>query len=160
MHIDVEQVVREYIDKTVHMSLATVHDGMPWVCEVHFAYDNDLNLYWRSKPSTRHSRELMANPRVAGNIIDKYALGEAPVGVYFEGTARVVTDDSELERAAQCLAARLDGDATSIIEEATPEGHPVYTVDVANWYVFGRFGADSGQKFALPWHHKKTTQVA
>lgn len=38
MDVDVEKVVREYIEKTVHMSLATVSIDAPWVCEVHLAY--------------------------------------------------------------------------------------------------------------------------
>lgn len=88
--VNVEKYVREYIDATVHMSLATVSGDAPWVCEVHFAYDDTLNLYYRSLTSRRHSQEIAANPKVAGNIIDKYGLGDAVVGVYFEGTAELV----------------------------------------------------------------------
>jgi uncharacterized protein YhbP (UPF0306 family) len=81
--MDKEATLREYIDKTIHMSLATVSGTTPWVCEVHFAYDNDLNLYFRSLKSRRHSQEIASNPNVAGNIIDKYGLEDAVVGVYF-----------------------------------------------------------------------------
>lgn len=38
MKINVEQLIQEYIDKSLHMSLATVPDNKPWVCELHFAY--------------------------------------------------------------------------------------------------------------------------
>ncbi len=72
--MDVEKIIREYIDKTIHLSLATSSDNKPWVCEVHFAYDEQLNLYFRSLKSRRHSQEIAKNPNVAGNIIDKFGI--------------------------------------------------------------------------------------
>ena len=155
MNIDVEQVVRENIDNTVHMSLATVHDNMPWVCEVHFAYDDDLNLYFRSLKSRRHSQEIAKNPNVAGNIIDKYALGEAVVGVYFEGTSELLEAGDEQNKAAECIKDRLKAN-DDIIEDASHEhGHKIYKITVKNWYVFGRFGGPSGQKHKLKWNDPK-----
>ena len=44
----IEQTIREYIDQIVHMSLATSANNQPWVCEVHFAVDDELNIYFRS----------------------------------------------------------------------------------------------------------------
>ena len=79
--MDIEKVIRENIDKTVHMSLATVHDNRPWVCEVHFAYDDDLNIYYRSLNTRRHSKEIALNPNVAGNIVRQHTLGEYPLGI-------------------------------------------------------------------------------
>jgi uncharacterized protein YhbP (UPF0306 family) len=79
MSIDVEKVVREYIDKSIHMSLATSTENKPWVCEVHFAYDDDLNLYWRSKTDRRHSQEIALNPFVAGNIVKQHELTSIPM---------------------------------------------------------------------------------
>jgi hypothetical protein len=43
--VNVEDIVREYIDKTIHLSLGTVINNVPWVSEVHFAFDDKLNLY-------------------------------------------------------------------------------------------------------------------
>ncbi len=56
--MDVEKVIREYLPKVIHMSLATCVDNRPWVCEVHFVYDDDLNLYWRSTRSVGTARKL------------------------------------------------------------------------------------------------------
>jgi uncharacterized protein YhbP (UPF0306 family) len=151
MSVDVEKVVRENIDKTVHMSLGTTSDNKPWVSEVHFAYDKDLNLYFRSLASRRHSQEIAHNPNVAGNIIDKYALGEAVVGVYFEGTAKLLEAGSERNTAFECIKARL-GASDEILEEADDrDGHQFYKITVENWYVFGRFGEASGAKHTLEW---------
>ncbi|HSW65708.1 MAG TPA: pyridoxamine 5'-phosphate oxidase family protein [Bacillota bacterium] len=152
MDVDVEQVVREFIDKTVHLSLATTTGTAPWVCEVHFAYDDNLNLYYRSLSSRRHSREIAANPHVAGNIIDKYEVGASVTCVYFEGAAELLSAGPAQDLAAQCITARL-GVQTDIVEEASrPEGHQFYKISVANWYVFGRFGGDKGQKYQLAWN--------
>ncbi|MCA9325202.1 pyridoxamine 5'-phosphate oxidase family protein [Candidatus Saccharibacteria bacterium] len=150
--MDVEKVIREYIDRTVHMSLATSRDGQPWVCEVHFTYDEGLNLYFRSLASRRHSQEIAENPRVAGDIIDKYDLGETVVGVYFEGRASMVTDRKEIEKITPHFIDRLNQN-DSIIEEAlTEDGHKMYKITVTGWCVFGRFGQPSGQKYQLKWN--------
>ena len=154
--MDVEKVVREYIDKTIHLSMATVSGRSPWVCEVHFAYDDNLNLYFRSLKSRRHSQEIADNPSVAGNIIDKYALGEAVVGVYFEGSAKLLEAGDEQNVAFECLKSRLNA-GEDILEEAQREdGHQFYKITVANWYVFGRFGGPSGQKHKLEWNGGKS----
>ena len=152
MNVDVEQIVREFINKTIHMSLATTTGEAPWVCEVHFAYDDNLNLYFRSLKSRRHSQEIAKNPNVAGNIIDKYGLGEPVVGVYFEGKAKLLEAGDNQNIAAKCLKARLDI-TDNIVEEAShDDGHQFYKISIANWYVFGRFGGPSGQKHKLEWN--------
>jgi uncharacterized protein YhbP (UPF0306 family) len=152
--VDVETIVRENLDKTVHMSLATVHGDAPWVCEVHFAYDSQLNLYFRSLATRRHSQEIAGNAKVAGSIIDKYELdGSDPVlGIYFEGNARLLGPGDEQDQAAQCLIDRLHTTSDIISEAAQADGHQFYKITVANWYVFGRFGDQPSQKYKLAWH--------
>jgi uncharacterized protein YhbP (UPF0306 family) len=157
MEIDVENVVREYIEKTVHLSLGTSRDNKPWVCEVHFAYDDNLNLYFRSKASRRHSEEIAANPNVAGNIVKQHELDEAVVGAYFEGKCRMLELGEELELAYECISKRLkSGAGHEMLEEArTEDGHKFYKITVENRYVFGRFGAPNGQKHKLEWNGGK-----
>jgi len=150
--MDLEKIVREYIDKTIHMSLATVSGAAPWVSELHFAYDDKLNLYWRSLTSRRHSKEIIENQKVAGNIIDKLVVGEDVIGLYFEGVAEILEAGTEQKLAAQCLASRLIIDENEILEEAMNEaGHQFYKISVKNWYAFGKFGSDCGQKLKLEW---------
>jgi uncharacterized protein YhbP (UPF0306 family) len=59
VNLDLEAIIRDYIDKSLHLSLATVSENKPWVCELHFVFDDDLNLYWRSKADTRHSQDTL-----------------------------------------------------------------------------------------------------
>lgn len=149
---ELEAIIREYLDKTIHMSLATAtQDGKPWVCEVHFTYDDNLNIYWRSKESRRHSQEIADNPRVAGNIVKQHALDEYPHAIYFEGVAELVRDKTNYERIAELFKQRSIGGDGIVEEASTQDGHRFYRVVVENWYAFGKFGRDSGQKYHLPW---------
>ncbi len=150
--MEIEKAVRDYIGKTIHLSLATVSQDAPWVCELHFAFDDKLNLYFRSLKSRRHSQEIAVNPQVAGNIIDKYRVGEPVVGVYFEGKAELVGAGKDQELAAECLKTRLKIENDIVAEADDDAGHQFYKVTVANWYVFGRFGGPSGQKYKLAWN--------
>lgn len=152
MSADVEKIVREYIDKSIHMSLATVKDNKPWVCELHFAYDQDLNLYWRSLESRRHSLEIADNPQVAGNIVGQHAKGEIPHGIYFEGIAELITGETMYPELFSYFQQR-QGVSDSIIEEAKKVGgHKFYKITVANWYTFGKFDEDSVGKHELAWN--------
>lgn len=151
--MDVEKTIREYLPKIVHMSLATCMGNRPWVCEVHFAYDENLNLYFRSLKTRRHSREIARNPHVAGNIVIQHTLEDKEVvGIYFEGTAKILEPGNEQQVAAKAIQERLGAPATIIEEAQREDGHKFYKISVETWYVFGRFGAPSGQKFTLPWH--------
>lgn len=150
MHV--EQIVREYIDKSLHMSLATVSGDKPWVCEVHFVYDDNLNLYWRSLKSRRHSQEIAANPNVAGNIVEQHTIDKIPHAIYFEGKAELIEDEVIIREVSSLFQARL-GAGENIIDDAlTDDGHKFYKVTVENWYAFGKFGGDKGQKHHLRWN--------
>ncbi len=150
--MDIEQIIREYIDKSVHLSLATVADNKPWVCEVHFVYDEDLNIYWRSLPSSRHSLEITNNPKVSGNIVKQHQLGEIPHGIYFEGTAEQVESEDGRLQLFPLFQQRL-GSTENILEEAqNPKGHQFYKITVSNWYTFGKFDSDSVSKQKIEWN--------
>ncbi|MDB5178744.1 MAG: hypothetical protein JWN01_687 [Patescibacteria group bacterium] len=150
--MNTEQIIRQYLPQIVHMSLATSKDNAPWVCEVHFAYDNDLNIYFRSLPSRRHSQEIAASPRVAGNIVRQHALGEMPVGVYFEGTAKLLGAGEEQATARTCLQERLQLSDKLLDDAQRPDGHQFYKISVSTFYVFGKFDDNGAQKFELPWN--------
>ena len=155
--MDIEKIVREYITKVPHMSLATSSSDKPWVCEVHFAYDDNLNLYFRSLPTRRHSQEIAQNPFVAGNIVKQHALDDAPHAIYFEGTAELVDSPEERRRIFPYFQSRLGSDESILDEAANPDGHQFYKVTVANWYAFGKFGGDVGGKHELAWNGGSVT---
>ncbi len=152
MSVDVEKIVRENIDRTFHMSLATVSGNAPWVSEVHFGYDEGLNLYWRSLKTRRHSQEISANPNVAGNIIDKHGLKDYPLGLYFEGVATLLEAGAEQNLANECIKKRLQTTDKDYIAEAADGGHQFYKISVKNWYIFGKFDGEHGEKYKLEWN--------
>lgn len=152
MNVDVEKIVRDNIDSIIHLSLATASNNQPWVCEVHFGYDNDLNLYFRSKPSRRHCVELRSNPNVAGNIIKQFHPGDSVVGVYFDGIAEQLEDVNEQSPAYIVLSNKQSIGQSALDEQFKEDGHKFYKISVKNWHVFGRFGGDHGQKYSLSWN--------
>jgi uncharacterized protein YhbP (UPF0306 family) len=155
MNVDVEKIVREYLDKTVHMSLATVSGDRPWVCEVHFVYDDSLNLYFRSQESRRHSQEIAQNSHVAGNIVRQHEVMEYPNAIYFEGTAMLVSNSAQITEIGQYFKDRLNV-PDNIAEDAIREnGHKFYEITVEKWYAFGKFGGDKGVKHELVWNGGK-----
>ncbi len=152
MNIDIEKIVRENIDKTIHMSLATVNDNLPWVCELHFAYDNKLNLYYSSLMSRRHSQEISINPKVAGNIVRQHPPGEYPLGLYFDGQAKLLEDDEEIKAAFGVLSQQQGTTEQDFKDAKDPEKHRFYKITISNWYVFGKLDGVSGQKYQLSWN--------
>lgn len=154
--MDIEQTIRQYLPQVVHMSLATSSNNKPWVCEVHFAYDDDLNLYFRSLTSRRHSREISANPYVAGNMVTQHFLDQPAVrAVYFEGTAQLLEPGAEQHRPFEYLSKRLHM-PNAILEDAQhPGGHQFYKITVSAFYLFDSYTSKPSQKYELKWNEDK-----
>ena len=134
------------------MSLGTSKDNKPWVCEVHFAYDDNLNIYFRSLPTRRHSQEIAQNPNVAGNIVVQHQASDSPRGVYFEGQAKVLVPGDEQTQAYECLSGRF-GFGPKLLENAQkPDGEQLYKITVDTFYYFARIGDAPGQKYELVWN--------
>lgn len=145
----IEKNVRELVTLTPHMSLATMSCNKPWVCEVHFAYDDDLNLYFVSKQTTRHCQEIAANSHVAGDIIKQHPLTEAPNGLYFEGEAeQIEASPEDIQR--YCNA--LNRDAAQLTEQLKEANEwRMYRIKVTNWAIFGNFDGNGHAKHELQW---------
>lgn len=146
--MDVEKVIREYLPNVLHMSLGTCVDNKPWVCEVHFVYDDELNLYWRSMPSRRHSQEIARNPNVAANIVEQHAKDDKPRGLYVEGTAEIVTigPGSAIH---QLFQERLGDFAADLSDLENTDGRKFYKLTASDWYVFDVRESTPGQKYHL-----------
>lgn len=153
--LDVEGIIRQYLPQVAHMSLATSKNNKPWVCEVHFAYDDQLNLYFRSLTSRRHSREIAVNPHVAGNMVTQHFLGQAVRAVYFEGTAKLLEAGDEQAKAWECLSKRLYLDERFFEESTRPDGHQFYKITVDTFYLFDSYISKPSQKYKLKWNDRK-----
>lgn len=82
------------------MQVATVKNSQPWICTLYYVSDTDNNLYWISKPDTRHSKEIENHPKVAVAIPVKFE-SLSVVGLQIEGNAQVVKNTSEIKRIAR-----------------------------------------------------------
>jgi hypothetical protein len=81
------------------MTLATADaDGTPWASPVWFAHDRYSDFLWVSRPETRHSQNIAANPGIAIVIFDSRTPINTGRGVYLEAEAVQLTDDAEIER--------------------------------------------------------------
>ncbi|MDE1868813.1 MAG: pyridoxamine 5'-phosphate oxidase family protein [Candidatus Micrarchaeota archaeon] len=89
------ELILEYLDSAKLMQICTSADNRPWVANVWFGHDNDLNLYFISRNDRRHSIEIKKNPNVAGSIVKPpfEGLGQRVRGITFEGTAEEVPNN-------------------------------------------------------------------
>lgn len=146
--MNIEKFIRENIEATPHMSLATTSGDQPWVCEVHFAYDDDLGgIYFVSLQSTRHCQEIAANPNVAGNIIRQHELTESPNGIYFEGeAAQIEPTQDQIEK----YCTRLNRDVSDLAHKLQEEGgRRMYKISIKHWAVFGNLDGTGNKKYEL-----------
>lgn len=149
--MNVEQAIRDYLPHIIHMSLATCAGNHPWICEVHYVFDEELNLYFRSKPSRRHSEEIAQNPRVAGNMVTQHAPGDKVRGVYFEGRAELLDIVDERHPAYTLYCDRF-GTGPAILDDARlSDGHKFYKITVERFSLFDGRESNPGQKYDLPW---------
>jgi uncharacterized protein YhbP (UPF0306 family) len=147
----IEHIIREYIEQVVHMSLGTSSNNRPWVCEVHFAVDDELNIYFRSTTNRRHCQDIAENPLVAGNIVTQHFKNQRVRGVYFEGEAELLGDVDE-EHDAYLATAKRFGEASKIQAVSAEDDTPrYYKITVKNWYLFDSYGPAPVDKYHLPW---------
>lgn len=151
--MDLRKLIQEYLEKARLMQVSTSKDNKPWTCSVYFAYDEDLNLYWISLPTTRHSQELRENEHVAGTIVLPHTPGEDVRGLQFEGVAKeITTTDKGFEHALLTYAKRM-GMKEERQKEITngTDGHAVYMIDPTSFVLFDtlNFPNNPRQKLSL-----------
>ena len=77
-------------------ALGTVDgSGNPWVVCVGLTFDKKMNVIWKSSVDAEHSKNILKNPNVAISVFSKTE-GIGDFGLYMKGTAREVTNETEL----------------------------------------------------------------
>jgi uncharacterized protein YhbP (UPF0306 family) len=95
--VNIRKLIKEDLKKARMMQVATVKNDQPWNCTVYFAADDKFNLYWISKPTTRHSQEIESNANVGVAIPVKF--DDLTVrGLSLEGVAAEVKDSKEIKQ--------------------------------------------------------------
>lgn len=105
--MDLKSLIRNYLQEAKLMQLATSINEQPWICSVWFAADEDLNIYWLSSTTRRHSKEIMKNKKVAGAVAIPQTPQDPPRGLQFEGTAELLTKQKDVKKAMSVYAGRI-----------------------------------------------------
>ena len=130
------KLIEDYLEEAKLMQVATSSENRPWACSVYFAFDDNLNLYWISKTSRRHSNELRENENVAGTIVLPHAPGDKVRGIQFQGIAKELTDSrGEAEVGMKCYGERFSMNeerVNAILDNSN--GHVCYKIS-PNLYV-------------------------
>ena len=134
---DLRKIIEECLSKTRTMQVATCVNNKPWNCTVYYAYDDDFNFYWISKPSARHSKEIKKNPNVAGVIAyNQQPLHQAVRGLQFEGIAELLKG-SEEEKASKFYIKQLDREETLLKDiQSGKNPHRFYRIKTSKFVLF------------------------
>jgi uncharacterized protein YhbP (UPF0306 family) len=88
------QLIQAFLDTQSTMALATINtNGQPQVAPIFYVADERLNLYWLSSPNSRHSTNLVLNPKVAATVYPSVWQWNEIVGLQIEGEARPIGDE-------------------------------------------------------------------
>ncbi|MEK7639348.1 MAG: hypothetical protein AAB388_04270 [Patescibacteria group bacterium] len=147
----VEAIIRNYLEDIVHMSIATSHENKPWISEVHYSYDDELNFYFVSRPNRRHSVEVSQNNQIAGNIVRQHKKDESVRGVYFEGLIEMLHNVTKDQVAFQTYNQRFNSDASILEEQSEEDGHRWYKIVVQKFYLFDELEMNPAGKYELGW---------
>lgn len=85
--------LKEIVDNTYLISLATVDESGPWVFDVVFVHDENFNIYWLSQPTYRHSQAILKDSRAAASITLSTKQGEDNKGLQMSGKIEKVEGD-------------------------------------------------------------------
>lgn len=135
--MDIKQLIKDYLTQAKLMQVATVRDNQPWVCTVYFACDEQMNLYWISKTTRRHSEEIRDNEKVAGTIVLPHTPGDDVRGIQFQGKAIELNDKDAAKIGMQYYAKRFGVEkerVTAIIENS--DGHVCYKITPIMFVLF------------------------
>lgn len=152
MLVSLKKLIKEYVQEAKLMQLATSVDNQPWVCSVWFATDEDLNIYWLSSITRRHSQELMKNNKVAGAIVLPQTPDDPPRGLQLEGLAELLTDKKDIDKAISVYAGRIfSKEKIKELMEYKEKPHRFYRMKPTQFVLFDavNFPDDSRQEVNL-----------
>ena len=85
---ELHQLTREVLEHGYLLSLGVSDEHGPWVADVIYVFDEDLNLYWMSSKERRHSRAIDEGyNRVAAAIGVTHGPDQPDEGLQISGTA-------------------------------------------------------------------------
>lgn len=147
-----KKFIVDYLQEAKMMQLATSFDNQPWVCNVWFAADEDLNIYWFSSTTRRHSYEVEKNSKVAAAIVLSFTPKDPARGLQLQGTARKLTDQKDIDKAISVYADRIfSKEKIAEFMANSEKPHAFYRIKPTQFVLFDTFNFpdNSRQEFNL-----------
>ena len=96
-----KNIVINFLKKHNLMAIATSGD-FPWIASVYYTFDNDLNIYFLSDPSTLHAKQILQNPKVSISIADSHqSISKPKKGLQLSGVAHQISGINKIKHALQ-----------------------------------------------------------
>jgi uncharacterized protein YhbP (UPF0306 family) len=134
---DLKKLIKDYLKEARLMQLATSVGNQSWVCSVWFAADADLNIYWFSSTTRKHSGEVLENNKVAGAIVLPQTPEDLPRGVQFQGTAELLENEEEIKKARSVYQDRIfPGETIDDLLNHPEKPHRFYKIKVSKFVLF------------------------
>ena len=90
-------LVLDFLKENKLMSVATFGE-FPWIAIVYYTFDNDLNLYFLSSPSTLHCKQIKQNGKVSVAIVDSHqGINSLKRGLQIYGIAKEVSGANKIQ---------------------------------------------------------------
>ncbi len=94
-----KNLILNFLSKHKLMTVATYGEH-PWIASVYYSFDQDLNIYFLSSPTTLHCKQISKNPQIAVSIADSHQkVGDLKKGLQIYGTAKQITDIGKIKHA-------------------------------------------------------------
>ncbi len=152
MNKKLRTLIKDYLKKAKLMQLATSLGDQPWVCSVWFASDEDLNIYWISSTTRRHSQEVIKNKKVAVAVVLPQTPKDPPKGLQLQGAAEELTKKEDIDKAISVYKDRIFSieDINELMENKE-KPHKFYRIKPAQIVLFDavNFGDGWRQEFNL-----------
>ncbi|MDA1316776.1 MAG: pyridoxamine 5'-phosphate oxidase family protein [bacterium] len=96
-----KELVLEFLSQHNLMSIATYGD-FPWIATVYYTFDDHLNIYFLSDPSTLHVKQVLSNPNVAVSIADSHqGISSKKRGIQISGEAHQISQIAVIKHTLQ-----------------------------------------------------------
>lgn len=91
-----KQHVLDFLKTQKLMSVATFGD-FPWSASVYYTFDDDLNLYFLSSPTTLHCKHIVQNNKVAISIADSsQSVAQSKRGLQIWGECEQISESAKI----------------------------------------------------------------
>lgn len=127
---------KQLLDEIHHVGVATVNsDGSPHDSPVFMAFDDKLNSYWVSHPSSQHSQNIARDARVFMAVFDSR---EGHGGLFIEARAHALEGHDQATAGYEALSKlkeRFYGTMGDIGIYTSKDGQRIYRAEPVRFWV-------------------------